>query len=659
MSIRKKLVAAVGTILVLIVVLLVGLTTWQFIQDNNQDAVEKVQLSSLGVDKVIETYQNELLIATRSIASTTGFAEAVNSRASRDAILNLVKTYAEEASIDVMVIVAADGTVLARSHDQKLGDNIGNRPAIIAAMTGKTTATMESTAIVKLSARVTAPIQNQSGSVVGTLICGKNMLEPILVDTIKDYYGSECTIFIGDTREMTTIMQGSQRAVGTKATPEIAEKVLKQGETYIGEATIFDKPFLTLYKPLRLEEGKPPVGMLFVGQSQEADMAKSNQMVMLNVLISVIFIVVGLLITAYIINKITKPIPLLADAVTKMADGDLSYSIDINSSDELGVLAKQFNNMRDVLRDLIGGVMESSNQLAASAEELTAHTETSSTSIEHISKMISTMAEGSANQLSSMDKTRDSLVEMNGNIEKTNEETGEIVRSTENAVSATQHGKEAVDQAVEQMNTIVANTEKVQSAVSHLSNSADEINQIIEVISSIAGQTNLLALNAAIEAARAGEHGRGFAVVAEEVRKLAEESGSAAVKIKELLQENQMNINLAVGAMQSSASEVNAGIEIVNAAGHSFEEIYAVIDNMTNKIHTVAGEIKQLNNTTGEVNKSVDGVHTISRESAEQAENVLAVTEEQTAIMSEMTVASRELAEMAINLKEKVDYFKV
>ena len=658
MSIKTKLIGAVVILLVVSVGALLGISNNEFAENNKENTIKQMQVSINGLDQLLVNYKQDLLSAGKAMSFSPGLPEAL-AAVDRERVVALLDSYAKQMGVDVVIAVNAQGIVAARTHDPKFGDSIGDRAYIRDAFAGKESFFMESTAITKLSMRGVIPVRNSAGNIVGALVCGKNMLTGTFVDTVKQFFDVEATIFIGDTRESTTMVQGGKRAEGTKASPEIVEKVLQKGEIYVGEAEVFGKSFMTIYKPLVIKEGEKPAGMYFVGRSREAEIADRNELILKNVVVASILLGIGIVLTFLLVSRIIKPIPVIAKAVDAMAIGDMRQEADVISSDELGALAKQFNQMRKMLSGLIGQLVDSSNTLAASSEQLFSNAENSSYSIEQITKLVSNMAQDSAKQVMAAEQSKDTINKMSQKIGQTADEAEKIAQLTKETVGTTEEGRHAINQAVGQMSRIVTETQKVQSAVGQLSDSSAQINEIIEVISSIAGQTNLLALNAAIEAARAGEQGRGFAVVAEEVRKLAEESETAAVKIKALLQVNQSNINLAVQAMQSNADNVKEGIEVVDAAGKSFNDITSSIVQVTERIGDIVKAVESLNKQAREVNTLSGNINDVSRQTAGEAENILAVIEEQTATNSELMTASSALAQLAEKLSEQVDSFKI
>ncbi len=245
----------------------------------------------------------------------------------------------------------------------------------------------------------------------------------------------------------------------------------------------------------------------------------------ISLLTTVIVLLIAAVIIAWFAKSITKPIQTLEVAANKIAGGDLSQTtLGINTDDEVGRLAKSFEQMARNVRTLIQHISGEAEHLAASSQELTASAEQSSQATNQVAISIQEVASGAAEQMNAANNTVTVVTEMSAGIQQIAANASSVSVQTEIAAEKAVKGGAAVGKAVSQMGQIEQTVNTSAQVVAKLGERSKEIGQIVDAISGIAGQTNLLALNAAIEAARAGEQGRGFAVVAEEVRKLAEQS---------------------------------------------------------------------------------------------------------------------------------------
>jgi methyl-accepting chemotaxis protein len=223
--------------------------------------------------------------------------------------------------------------------------------------------------------------------------------------------------------------------------------------------------------------------------------------------------------------------------------------------------------------------------------------------------------------------------------------TDETARTAEEAGRVSEEGAVASAKASEAMNAIRDSSLAVHSAMSHLAEKSGQIGGIVETITGIAGQTNLLALNAAIEAARAGEQGRGFAVVAEEVRKLAEESQTAAATISSLIEEIQSETGRAVEVVDNGARRSEDGAAIVEQAREAFDRIGETVADVSGRVANIA--------------HSMGEVAAVAEQSSASAEQVSASTEETSASTQEIAASAQELARTAEQLEQLVGRFKV
>jgi len=234
-----------------------------------------------------------------------------------------------------------------------------------------------------------------------------------------------------------------------------------------------------------------------------------------------------------------------------------------------------------------------------------------------------------------------------------------VTNSTYEAKTKASIGNETVSKAVAHMNDMSEKVKFSSKVVNVLGKKSMEIGEIVALITDIASQTNLLALNAAIEAARAGEQGRGFAVVADAVRKLAEQSNTAAGKIGTIIAEIQQETGKAVKAMEHGSVAVSSGMILVKDTGEAFEEILKMVEVVTRQAQEVFMIVEETNHLTKSMAVRLDNISDGTQRSVRNTQQVAAAAEEQNAKMEEIAAAAGMLSKMAEELQESVIVFKL
>lgn len=293
----------------------------------------------------------------------------------------------------------------------------------------------------------------------------------------------------------------------------------------------------------------------------------------------------------------------IAQVMSKMADGDLSQSIDKQYSgtfgevkDDINKTIKQLHQILSDVTELAGEVSDTSNEISTGNNSLSSRTE---------------------QQAASLEQTASSMEEL----------TSTVQHNAQNAQQANQLASTS-RQSAEKGGAVVTNA---ISAMNEISTSSNKIAEIIGVIDEIAFQTNLLALNASVEAARAGEQGRGFAVVATEVRNLASRSAEAAREIKELIQDSQ--------------KKVDSGTELVNQSGQTLEMIVDDVKKVGDIVAEIAASSAQQSAGIEQVNHAVTSMDELTQQNA-------ALAEETSSASASMSEKSRQMADL-------VSFFKL
>jgi len=371
------------------------------------------------------------------------------------------------------------------------------------------------------------------------------------------------------------------------------------------------------------------------------------------------FIILGM--SGWYINRIiATPLNAMVLFCKELAAGDFrDKPRKIMRKDEIGQVADALADMRNALRKLMKHINESAEQLAASSEELTASADQSAQAANQVATSISEVANGAEKQVHVINETSAIVEQMSAGIQQVATNTDLAAGKSAQAADTAKEGGKSLEKAVNQMTKIEQTVNHSAQVVTILGEHSNEIGQIVDTISGIAGQTNLLALNAAIEAARAGEQGRGFAVVAEEVRKLAEQSQDAAKKIAILISEIQGETDKAVVAMSEGTREVKIGTEVVITAGHAFGEIMVLSTEVSSQVKEISAAIQQMASGSQHIVSSVKEIDGLSKNASGEAQTVSAATEEQSASMEEIASSSQALAHLAMNLREAVNKFQI
>jgi methyl-accepting chemotaxis protein len=396
-----------------------------------------------------------------------------------------------------------------------------------------------------------------------------------------------------------------------------------------------------------------------INQAMDNTYNATKQAKMVAIGAAVLVAILGILIGLFAARKITTPIKVLQGLMTEASAGNLLVKAVAQTKDEIGQLCESFNIMMASQLEIVKAVRNSSIELTAASQEMAA----SSTEVSEATTVISTktlsVARAMEEASNSSMETSQVLIELSALIQIAKDKAVSASIKSESSINAAKEGTTTVNVVMQSMNTIYNKTREAEKIITLLNEYSQQIGMINETITGIANQTNLLALNAAIEAARAGESGRGFAVVAEEVRKLAEQSNAEASNISQLISKITENTDSAVIAMKHSLAEVEVGVEEVNKAGKSLENILLAVAETVSDINGIA---KITDDEVASSDKIVQLIEVVAEDiegTSREAQDVSAAIEETTANIETVAASSEQASAMAQNLHSLIIRFKV
>lgn len=373
------------------------------------------------------------------------------------------------------------------------------------------------------------------------------------------------------------------------------------------------------------------------------------------------FIALAIFAIVTIMRGVIRPIHLVTKELKNISsgDGDLTQAIEIISNDEVGILAKYFNQFISYIREDMILVSESSNTLFSSIDTISATSDELAKATEMIAIAVQDVSNGGVEQEQMVKTLNDLVTGMYENIQQVIENAEKLLQASETSKNAANDGNITIQNQVKELAEVVESSHQVTSTVNLLENYSRDINDILTIIDSISHQTNLLALNASIEAARAGDAGRGFAVVAEEIRQLAEETAASTVSIVEIVQ----NITGQTLEVKRHMDDMVEKIDLQEKSMADIQNKLTEIVEKSNNTYEDAREIYDINNIIYDnfniINDSANRILNVAQTNSHNAQDVAAAAQEQTASFEEVTANLSSLNELSVQLREMVSKFKV
>ena len=602
-----------------------------------------------------ETTAQKFLQTADIIAEDDDFSRAVAEK-NMEATAKIGSVLMKKAGSDFMTVTDEKGVVIARGHSTKHGDSVTNQETVVMALKGKPAVAAVAGTEVPFTIRASYPVQYE-GKLVGSVSIGTSLVTPAYLDWLKKLSGVNVTIFKGDTRVMTTIVNEGKRAVGTKLqSPEILKTVLERGEIAYSHNNILGVDYNSAYWPVKDANGKN-IGMWFVGMPIDELQRLERAAISNSIWIGVGLLALQLIISFILGVKVSAPIRKITAYAQAVADGNNEAKLNVYSRDDMGQLADSLRKMEENLRKLVQEASEKAEEAHKMGDEAKAAMEearvaqlqaeqakregmvAAAAQIEEVVGQLNASINDIAEQVEStsgaldhaaarLAETATAMEEMNSTVLEVAKNAGGASDISNAAKHKAEIGSEIVSKAVVGIQEVQRQSQALREGMSQLDEHAKAINQIMGVISDIADQTNLLALNAAIEAARAGDAGRGFAVVADEVRKLAEKTMSSTTDVGNAIAAIQKSAGQSIQLVEKAVNNISEATEYSNKSGEALKEIVGMVDQTADEVRAIAAASEQQSATSEEINRSVADVNHIASSTTQSMQ--VAMTELET-----------------------------
>ena len=559
-SLRSKIILPViGLIAVLLAVIILVTIA------NTDDLINKFEEARMeAAIQTVHAHMNSLTHNTRlasySIASSEALIRYVRDH-DREGLILYLQHIKELVGVDAFIVSTADGYTLARSHVPDLyGDFIGGIPHVAIALQGRNISAFVLTPTVPLVITSTAGIFD-GDTLIGGIVTNVDIGLNSFVDSLAEVFQLDFTVFRRDESIASTLIHPhtGARAVGTTAAPHITEAVFERGEPLTLELNVFGfLPYKAHYFPLRGVDGNP-IGMFFVGLSQDAAIAARSDQQRTLLIIGILGLLGSGIVVFLIIVRMLKSMGLLVNSLDDISSGeaDLVKRIPAKGRDEIAHASRLFNKTMDRFRSLFISIKNQAGSLDQTSVELDDSMHKTAAWMAEIVAITENIKTSLTRLRTVLDSSSKGVEEIGENINQFGRYTDKQTQSVSIASSALEEMLASIASVTETLSKNTANVRELRESsdagrsglqevvvdIQEIAKESEGLLQINAVMENISTQTNLLSMNAAIQAAHAGEAGKGFAVVASEIRKLAESSGAQSKTIGAVLKKIKSSID--------------------------------------------------------------------------------------------------------------------
>ena len=425
----------------------------------------------------------------------------------------------------------------------------------------------------------------------------------------------------------------------------ITKLVADLGQGIIDEPACIEYDFMGVTKYAAYYIDKAGSYILVISADESDAFATINQLASTMVATGVIVLILLMVSSAMILNRMISSISVLTAIVEKTAALDLTVNAQQakldKRNDEIGMMSRAVGHMHDELRGIVETIKDQGDQLASSNNQFELQFKDIVDGISNVNSAVEEIALGSTSQAQETTSASDHVLNIGNAIESNSAAVNVLEESIANMNTLAEESNGMLQELIEINNRTSIYLNQVLEQINTTNESSEKIKTAVALIQDIASQTNLLSLNASIEAARAGESGRGFAVVAEEIRKLAEDSAARAAEIDAVAMELMGNARESVDKMEELNRESELQLQKLDETKHSFEGL--------------TGEMIQVSNASEDILKQTNIINSLKTDVSNVIEQLAAIAEENAASTQETSATMNVLTGTIDHCKEETE----